>query len=379
VNETVLQFGTGNFLRGFVDYFIDQANRNSATAFGKIVVVQSTGMKQAEALNRAGGRYHLAVQGFRGGRVVDETETVSSISRALHAGTQWAEVLEVAQSPHLKWIVSNTTEAGFALDEADALRNPASCPVSYPAKLLAALLARQQAGQPPLAITPCELIEENGTRLRALVLEQGTRWGVTEEVLRWVGDSCGWVNNLVDRIVPGKPKAHPMLEMDPLLLSAEPFAFWAIQSEGSFPLSHPAILVSPDIRPYFLRKVRILNGAHSALVAYALPKGLRTVLDCMKDPTTLAWLEGLLFGEIVPTLDGRVEDPEGFARDTLERFRNPFLEHQLASIALNHEAKVKVRLRPTLEEFHAKFGRECPRLGELLNADCVPVGASAPM
>jgi tagaturonate reductase len=356
VNETVLQFGAGNFLRGFVDFFIDRANRNPETALGRIVVVQSTGAERAEALNRAGGRYHLAVQGVWGGKVVEETEEITSISRALHAGTQWGEVLEVARSPHLRWIVSNTTEAGFALDEADALCGPGDCcPHSFPAKLLAVLLARHKAGRPPLAIIPCELIEGNGTRLRALVLEQGARWRVEAEALGWVGESCCWMDNLV--------------ETDPLLLSAEPFAFWAIQTSGSFPLAHPAILTSPDIRPYYLRKVRILNGAHSALVAYALPKGIKTVRGCMEDPETLAWLEGLLFEEIVPVLEGQVENPGGFARDTLERFHNPFLEHQLRSIALNHEAKVKVRLRPTLEEFRSRFGREPERLGKLLSAD----------
>lgn len=360
--ETILQFGAGNFLRAFVDLFVEQANRHADTALGRIVVVQSTGAARAEALNAAGGRYHVAVQGFQEGRTVDETEAVHSISRALHAGTQWSEVLEVARSPHLRWIVSNTTEAGFALDDADA--SPAGVPHSFPAKLLAVLLARFEAGQPAPTVLPCELIEHNAARLRALVLEQADRWQVAGPALEWIADACVWLDNLVDRIVPGPPRTHPLLGQDPLLLSAEPFAFWAIQTTGPFALRHPAVVTTADIQPYYLRKVRILNGAHTALVCHALPLGIPTVRECVEHPEIGPWLERLLFEEIVPVLDGRVEDPAGFARATLDRFRNPFLEHRLASIALNHESKVQVRLQPTLEEYREKFGRD----PELLSA-----------
>ena len=354
----ILQFGAGNFLRAFVDLFVSQ------TGFDEVVVVQSTGIERAEALNRAGGRYHVAVQGFEEGRVVDETEHVTSISRALHAGTQWSEVLETACRPDLRWIVSNTTEAGFALDDAD-LSNT-GVPRSFPAKLLSVLLARHAAGLPGPVILPCELIEQNGDRLRALVLEQAARWQASPDAIAWLGRSCTWLNNLVDRIVPGPPKAHPLLGTDPLLLSAEPFAFWAIETTGAFDLQHPAVVTAPDITPYYLRKVRILNGLHSALVCHALPMGIGTVRECIEHPVVGPWLEDLLFNEIVPVLEGRVDDPTGFARTTLDRFRNPFLEHKLSSIALNHEAKVKVRLLPTYEDYRRKFGREPELLGRLI-------------
>lgn len=365
MKETVLQFGAGNFLRGFVDAFIDEANRASGDAFGGVVVVQSTGTERARALNASGGRYHIAVQGFQGGKVVDRVEEITSIRRALHAGTEWDEVLRVAASPDLRWIVSNTTEAGFVLEEQDR-EFPAGAPLSFPAKLLAVLLARRQAGLPGLDILPCELIERNGDRLRALVLEQAARWNTGRPVLDWLENGCRWINNLVDRIVPGPPPKHGLLESDPLLISVEPFAFWAIESGNGFALEHPAVKVSPDITPYYLRKVRLLNGAHTALVCHALPRGLETVRECVEDPEVGPWLEKLLFDEIVPVLEERVADAPGFAREVLERFRNPFLEHKLASIALNHEAKLKVRLQPTLEEFRRKFGREPERLAALL-------------
>ncbi len=355
----ILQFGAGNFLRAFVDLFVSQAG------FDEVVVVQSTGIERAEALNRARGRYHVAIQGYSGGRVIDETEQVSSISRALHAGTQWPEVLALAAAPELRWIVSNTTEAGFALDDADT--SPAGVPRSYPAKLLAVLLARHAAGLPGPAILPCELIEGNGSRLRALVLEQAARWGVSEDVRAWLAESSRWVNNLVDRIVPGPPKAHPLLGRDPLLLGAEPFALWAIETEDPFELEHPAIVTAADIGPYYLRKVRILNGLHTALVCRALPMGIATVREAVEHPEIGPWLEDLLSGEIVPVLEGRVADAAGFARTTLDRFRNPFLEHRLESIALNHEAKMQVRLLPTCRDYREKFGREPALLSALLS------------
>lgn len=364
MNETILQFGAGNFLRAFADLIIDQANRNPATVVGRIVVVQSTGAERAEALNRASGRYHVALQGFSHGQIVDETEEVSSISRALYAGTEWAAVRAVATSPALQWILSNTTEAGFALDAADTVRG-AAAPRSFPAKLLDVLLARFEAGLPGINIVPCELIEANGQKLRDLVLRQADVWAVSSSARDWISGACHWMDNLVDRIVPGAPTTHPLKAADPLLLSAEPFALWAVQSKGPF-ITHPSVILADDIQPYYLRKVRILNGAHTALVAHAVPLGLKTVRECLEHAEVGPWLQRVLTDEIVPVLAGRVADPAGFARVTLDRFRNPFLHHQLSSIALNHEAKVKVRLLPTIEDYKNKFGKAPPLLSAVI-------------
>lgn len=361
-SETVLQFGAGNFLRGFVDLFIEQANRTGD--FGKVVVVQSTGRARADALNAAGGRYHVALQGMENGKPVDCTEAVESISRALFAGTDWPSVLEVAASPDLRWVVSNTTEAGFALSDADAAEG--GVPVSFPAKLLAVLLERFRAGLSGVTVLPCELIEANGTRLSGLVMEQAARWKVDGAALEWLRGECRWVNSLVDRIVPGPPRTHPLLGKDPLLLSAEPFALWAVESPEGIGLDHPAVVAVADLAPYYLRKVRILNGAHTALAAHALPLGLRTVGECMDHPEVGPWLEALLAEEIVPVLEGRVDDPAGFARTTMDRFRNPFFEHALSAIALQHETKLKTRLLPTLEDFRHLFGREPRRIATIL-------------
>jgi tagaturonate reductase len=361
MSETILQFGAGNFLRGFVDLFVAELNRGVGTGVGKVVVVQSMGRGQAELLNACGGKYHVAIQGLVEGRVVDEVVTVDSISRALHAGSQWSEVLEVGRSEVLRWIVSNTTEAGFVLDDRDGARPvEGGAPHSFPAKLLDVLLVRYEAGLPGVGVVPCELIERNGVRLRELVVEQAGRWGVEARVMEWLRESVCWVESLVDRIVPGPPVAHALKGSDPLLLSAEPFAFWGVQGVGAF-WEYSAVQLTGDLTPYYLRKVRILNGAHSALVAYALPRGFRTVRECVEDAEVGVWLRRVLEEEIVPVIADRVEDAEGFVRATLDRFRNPFFEHRLESIALNHEAKVRTRLVPTVREYRERFGR-VPRL-----------------
>lgn len=368
--ETVLQFGAGNFLRAFCDLFIQQANEG-ATPVGKIVVVQSTDSGRADALSAQNGRYHVAVRGVRNGQVVDESFPVEAISRAVSARSDWPAVLELARSPQLRYLLSNTTEAGFALHPAD--RPTDSPPASFPAKLCQVLAARQSAGLPGLIILPCELIERNGDRLKELVLQQAAAWAETapqygsSAFLEYVQHGCRWLNSLVDRIVTGKPAEHPLLASDPLLTAAEPFALWAIEGTAADlgPLVHPAIRVVPDVQPYSLRKIRILNGAHTALVSHALPLGFQTVREAVADKAVGDWLRGLLNEEIIPLLRGRVDDPDQFARDTLDRFANPFLNHRLSDIALNHAAKLKTRLLPTWKEWLAQ-GQRLPRLEQLL-------------
>jgi tagaturonate reductase len=363
--ETILQFGAGNFLRGFVDLFVSDANRGSHPP-GKIVVVQSTGIERAEAINKAKGHYHVAVRGVSHGEIIDETHEVDSISRALHAGTQWLDVLEFATSHDLRWIISNTTEAGFVLEDTDRIQTDKT-PSSFPAKLLAVLLARHAAGRPGVMILPCELIENNAEKLLALVKEQAVLWEVDATVVRWIESDCRWLNNLVDRIVTGKPSEHPLLESDPLLIVAEPFALWVIEDAEGCGIKHPAIVSCTDISSHFRRKVRILNGVHSALVCKALPMGISTVREALEHPEVRPWLERLLFEEIVPVLEDNCEDPKSFAYSVLDRCRNPFFDHQLTAIALNHKAKMAVRLAPTHAEFKKRFGREPEILTSILS------------
>lgn len=227
--ETILQFGAGNFLRAFAELFVHQANERGQ-AVGRIVVLQSTGGGRAELLNRQAGRYHVVIRGLENGQVVDRVEECASISRALIADRQWADVLELAASPDLRFIVSNTTEAGYAVDPADEkyppVAQPPGPPKSFPAKLTAVLHERWRAGRGGVTVMPCELIEDNAVKLGGLVRQLADAWSLPAEFRRWVTDECIWLGSLVDRIVPGPPEEHPLLHSDPLLLLAEPFAFW---------------------------------------------------------------------------------------------------------------------------------------------------------
>ncbi|HUT87900.1 MAG TPA: hypothetical protein VMY37_00245 [Thermoguttaceae bacterium] len=366
LEETILQFGTGKFLRCFADLFVHEANQDGR-APGRVVVLQSTGFERARAFNQQGGRYHVAIRGLDAGQRVDRTVEVRSVSRALAAATDWDEVIAVARSESLRAIVSNTTEAGYALHPEDAPDD--APPRSFPAKLLCVLKVRFEAGLPPVAILPCELLEQNGTRLVGLLVEQLVRWGFSSDLRVWIEAGCLVPNTLVDRIVAAPSPGDPLAESDPLFAVAEPFALWLMDRSPDMPglLEHPAVRVVEDLEPFHLRKVRILNGAHTALVAKARPLGLETVRGAVEDERVRPWLESLLFDEIVPTLEGRTEEPEQFARDVLERFANPFLEHRLADIALHHDVKLQTRLVPTLNEYRERFGRTPTRLSEILS------------
>jgi tagaturonate reductase len=366
MEETVLQFGSGRFLRAFADLFIHQANQQGQNV-GRVVIVQSTGDNRAGGLNRQGGRYHVIVRGLDQGQVVDRVEPCESISRALVASSQWPAVLELARSPRLRIILSNTTEKGYDLDPSDG--PDIAVPRSFPAKLLAVLRARFEAGQKGITLVPCELREHQAELLEGIVVGLARQWGLPGDFVTWLHESCVWLETLVDRIVTDPPADHPLLQTDPMLAMAEPYALWAIQDKPGADrfIDCPAVVWTADVMPYFLRKVRILNGGHTALVVKAQGRGHRTVRDVMNDPELSAWLERLLFDEVVPVLEGRVDDPAGFAREVLDRFRNPFLEHLLSNIAIHHAAKVEVRLVPTVREYSEKFGKLPPLLNEVLN------------
>jgi tagaturonate reductase len=369
--ETILQFGSGRFLRAFFDLFVHHANEAGQNV-GRIVVVQSTGDGRAGGLNKQSGKYHVVVRGYENGKVVDRVEACASISRAVHAGTRWDEVLELARSPDLMVVISNTTEAGYALDPADTTADVV--PRSFPGKLLKVLHARWDAKRPPVTVVPCELIEGNSGILKGVVAKLAADWNCPAPFIDWFNKDCVWLHTLVDRIVTGTPADHPLLATDPMVLVAEPFAFFALEdhprSQLTFP--HPAIVRAKDVSPYFLRKVRILNAAHTALLIKAVPRGFTIVRDAVTDPDLNAWLRKLLFDEIVPTLEGRVAEGRWFAEQTLDRFKNPFLDHKFADIALHHENKIKVRLVPTRDEYVAKFGRRPALLTEVIEEGLPP-------
>jgi tagaturonate reductase len=360
--ETILQFGSGKFLRAFADLFVHQANV-AGQQIGRIVAVQSTGDDRAQLLMRHEGRYHVRVRGQCGGAAVDEVLESTAIQRALAASRQWPEVLDLARSPDLRYVVSNTAEEGYRIDAADQPGD--GPPRSFPAKLVQVLHTRFTAGASGLEFLPCELFEQNADLLRGIVRRLAETWSLSRDFLAWLESECVWRNTLVDRIVCNPAPDDPLLRHDRLLAVTEPFAFWAVERQPGWPewIRHPAVLETSDVRPFFLRKVRILNAAHTALVAKALPRGISTVREAVSDDQVGDWVRRLLFEEIVPTLEGRVADPASFAAMVQERFLNPYLEHQLADIAAYHASKVQIRLVPTSDEFLEKFGRR-PKLIE---------------
>jgi tagaturonate reductase len=366
--ETVLQFGAGRFLRAFVDRFVQNAH-DEGQAVGQVVVVQSTPGQRADLLNAQPDGYHVLVRGYQEGTLVERIESVRSVCRALIAQNQWEGVLDVARSPKLHYVVTNATEAGYAVDAGD--RVDSVPPKSMPAKLTRLLWERFQSGGTPLVLLPCELIEGNATKLCEIVCSLARGWSLPEAFLNWVTGQCQWLANLVDCIVTPGPADHPLTATDKLLVSAEPYALWAIQrpprSEPRI-FRHPAIRIVEDLTPYYLRKVRILNGLHTSMAAKFGPAGFETVLQVLNDREAVRWLRALLYEEIVPTICYRVEGVAEFADQTFDRLRNPFLAHKLADIALNHAAKVKVRLQPTREEYERIFGRPPKKLMEVLEA-----------
>ncbi len=364
--ETVLQFGAGRFLRAFVDRFVQHAN-DQGQAVGSVAVVQSTPGARADLLNQQPDGYHVLIRGYENGQLVDRVETVQSIRRALIASEQWDQVLELARSPRLKYLVTNATEAGYSMDAEDTLGTRP--PRSLPGKLTQVLWQRFQAGEAPLVMLPCELIERNAEKLLDLVRTQSRHWSLPDAFEQWVCERCWWLKNLVDCIVTNGPADHPLASKDRLLLCAEPYALWAIErpSRGEPPLfQDPAIRIVDELAPYYLRKVRILNGLHTAMVGKFVPAGFETVQQVLADPEAVRWVRGLLFEEIVPTLAYRVAEVADFADQTFDRLRNPFQAHRLSDIALHHADKVRVRLQPTFEEYEKLFGKPPRRLAEAM-------------
>lgn len=365
--ETVLQFGAGRFLRGFVDRFIHQANQQGQNV-GRIVIVQATPGARANLLAQQAGIYNALYRGVEDGEIVDKTIKIESVSRALVAGEEWPEILRVATSAHLKYIITNATEAGYATDGTDKFDDKP--PKSLPGKLAAVLWARYKSGGSPLVLLPCELIERNADKVSELVIAQAISWNLPSDFISWVTGQCWWLNNLVDCIITDGPADHPLALSDKMLIAIEPYALFAIEkpARGMPPIfTSPYLHVVDDLSPFFLRKVRILNAVHSCMVAKFYGHGFETVQQVMADRVANRWCRDVVFEEIVPALVVRVEGVAEFADMSFERFRNPFQVHLLKNISMNHDAKLQVRIAPTIDEFTTIYGRPPKRLMEVFH------------
>lgn len=364
-----IQFGEGNFLRAFVDYCIQVLNNNTSFS-GKVAVVQPIPQGMIEILSKQGGKYHLFQEGIMGGKKVRETQLVDCIDQMINPYEDFESFLKLAENEHLTFVFSNTTEAGIALDTDDLFDGHP--PNSFPAKLTLLLYRRYQKfdGDPRkvLHIIPCELIEKNGTRLKDIILTLCDQWQLGDRFKLWI-EKNNFYNTLVDRIVPGYPKKD--LEFyreasrfdDQLMVTCEPFFLWVIEGDNKlleiFPvdqLENIDVKVVPDLGIYRTRKVRILNGSHTTLVPVGLLHGVPTVSESLQDNFLKNFLSKALFEEIIPSIDFDRQALEDYAQSVLERFSNPFIIHQLESIALNSISKFKVRVLPSVLSFYEKNG-----------------------
>jgi tagaturonate reductase len=355
--ERVLQFGTGMLLRSVCAATVDAANRAGAFG-GRIVVVQSTPHGQASAINAQDGVFTLVERGLEHGRPIERTRLIGSIARALVADAEWDAVRDVVARPELQVIVSNVTEAGFRPEGA------------FPARLTDVLHARftRLPDGPPVFVIPTELVDENGPRLAAMVERLARERG--PQFLQWLERRVRFCSSLVDRITTGTPgaDARETLEdqlgyRDSLITVTEPYCLWAIEGDPAALRTAFAVDVSPDsvifqadITFYRERKLRLLNGAHTATAPLALLAGVRTVREAIEHPGLGAYLRHILFEEIAPATAVPAEAGMAFGHEVIERFRNPWLDHEWRVIATNQTAKFRLRVVPTIERFTRQRG-----------------------
>lgn len=361
--ERFIQFGTGGFLRGFADWMIQKLHEKTDFQ-GSVVVVQSTQSGVADQLMAQSCRYTHILRGAEG---VEKT-TVDCISRCVKASDP-ESYLSLAAIETMRYVISNTTEAGIVFDAAD---NEIDVPnISFPGKVTVLLKRRFDLGLPGFVFLPCELIDRNGDALKDCILRYARLWDLGEDFCRWVETENTFCSTLVDRINTGYPK-DALIDVDwddRMVNTSEFFHLWVIETELDlfrelpFDKAGLNVIVTKDaLEMYRTRKVRILNGAHTSLVPYALLQGFDTVKSCMDDEAMSGFLRGCIFEEIIPTLDLPRQELEAYAADVLQRFANPYIRHYLSSIALNSVSKFKVRVLPSILEYKKRFGSYPPRL-----------------
>ena len=374
--ETIVQFGSGALLRGLIDFFIDKAQRDGKFS-GRVVVVNNTRSGRSTRFNEQDGMFTLCEEGFAEGETIRKFTVNAAVNQALPAADHWQQILAYARNPRVTTVVSNTTEVGISLNKDDNLK--ADPPKSYPGKLTAFLHERftTQGGSPEsgMLILPTELILDNGSKLKEIVLELAVTNGLGSDFTDWLNQHCIFCNTLVDRIVPGEPdeEKYKQIEQelgyeDQLLTISEVYRLFAVEGPKDQLLekapwldADEGIIISDDITPYRERKLRILNGGHTISVAAGFLCGLETVYDCMEDEVMSQFISKAIHREIVPTLEIDQKMAMEFADDVLDRFRNPFLNHKLISITLQYSSKMNMRNGLTFKRYHDKYG-EVPEL-----------------
>ncbi|NJO87482.1 MAG: tagaturonate reductase [Lewinella sp.] len=367
-----LQFGSGNFLRAFLDWMVQ--NWNDQTDFvGSVILLKSSPhpSKAFDQLVEQDGLYHLLTRGQYHGQTVDDHQLIDVVERVANPWEKPEAYLALAEIESLRFVLSNTTEAGICFDPADQFQD---CPAeSFPGKLTQLLYRRYThfAGslQHGFIFLPCELIPNNGEELQLCIIRYAQYWRLDDNFVAWIKEANTFCNTLVDRIVSGFPHNDKLAAQervgfqDQLLVVAEPYHLLVIEAPPSVAqlLPWPAlglnVVFTPQLDAYRQQKVRILNGAHTAMVALGLLQGVETVKDAIAQPALSATLAEMIEQEIIPSLSLPADQLQAYTAAVMERFENPFIVHQLRDIALNSIAKFQTRLLPTLFDYHAKQGR----------------------
>ncbi|KAB0578413.1 tagaturonate reductase [Fusobacterium naviforme] len=365
----VLQFGEGNFMRAFVDYWFDMSNEK-AEWNGKIALVQPIAQGLTKIVNQQEGLYTLYLRGSENGQKINRKRVISAIDACYnpYERDEWEKIKKIAASEELEYIASNTTEAGIVYEASCSLDQLP--PKSFPAKLTALLYERFKAGRRGLVILSCELIDANGQELKKCCMQHSLDWKLGAAFEKWLCDECLFCSTLVDRIVPGRITNQQEIKEinaengyeDQLLDVGEVFGVWYIEGPEwlaerlPFKKAGLNVHVVPEVAPYKKRKVRILNGAHTGFVLGAYLAGQDIVRDCMNNETIHAFMNKILYDEVIPILPLDRADCENFAAAVTDRFNNPFVNHLLMSISLNSTSKWKARDLPSLLEYNEKFG-----------------------
>ena len=362
--ERIVQFGEGNFLRAFANWMIHEMNKRVNFDAG-VVIVQPINQGLIKTLNEQDGLYTLYLNGIKDGKAISEHEIIDCVQRGINPYENHADYLAIAKNPDLRFMISNTTEAGIEYNPDDKLNNTPQS--SFPGKLTALLYKRFQifegASDKGLILIPCELIDNNGGNLKRIILQYADDWKLGADFVEWINEYNIFCNTLVDRIVPGYPRAKidaitsELGYKDNLVVEGEQFHLWVIEGPASLKEEIPAeicglnVVFTDNLEPYRTRKVRILNGAHTSLVPVAYLYGIDKVRESLEDDVVGMFLKNTIFNEICKTLDFPEEELRQFSKDVLDRFRNPYLDHALMSISLNSTSKYKVRVLPSVLEF----------------------------
>lgn len=373
--EKILQFGEGNFLRAFVDWIVDTMNKK-ADFNGSVVVVQPLANGLAEKMNEQDGLYTLYLNGLKNGTAVKEHSVINSISRGLNPYTQYDEYLKIADNPELRFVISNTTEAGISYDQNDKLEG--GCQNSFPGKITALLYRRYKTfngdKSKGLIIIPCELIDINGTKLKETILKSADNWNLEKGFVEWINEANTFCNTLVDRIVPGYPRekmpeiTKELGYVDNFVVEGEQFHLWVIEGpqwvKNEFPADKAGlnVLFVDNMQPYRTRKVRLLNGPHTTMTPVAYLYGIDTVKDAVEHEVVGKFIKDATFEEMIPTLDLPHQELVDFANAVTDRFKNPYIKHFLMSISLNSMSKYETRVLPSVLGYIERKGQLPNRL-----------------